>query len=455
MNQARVLAYGLAEFPMAMAAFSMALLVPVFYTRELGLPLGAVAAILVAARATDLLTDPLIGFLSDRIRTPWGRRKPWVAAGVPVMLLAVTALFTPQAEITPVRFAVWTVVLWFGWTLVAIPYYAWGAELSCNYHRRTRIATWRTLCSVAGILTAIAVPALSARLFGYGGELREALTIIAVLAVTAGGSAFTWLLTRVPEPAPIEVRLAPVWHGLRLMWRNGPFKRLLVTFSLSAMGPAMAAPVFFFYLEHVIAADISVTVPLLVFYLGNLAGVALWGALAERSDKRRAWMTAMWLMVLTQPVYLILGPGDLPVMLGLLFLSGTAAGSLVALPCAMKADVIDLDRLASGADRTALFFSTWSLIQKTVVTASLGVSLLALAAFDFQPKGTNGAAQIMGLKLVFAGIPTLCYAAALLVMRPYALTEERHRNVLRQLARRINEPVGAEQPFEGPARQSA
>jgi glycoside/pentoside/hexuronide:cation symporter, GPH family len=432
-----MLVYGLAELPMAMAAFSMALFIPVFYARDLGLSLSVVAAVLVAARWTDLITDPIVGFLSDRIRTQWGRRKPWILAGAPIMLLAIIQLFTPRGEMTAARLALWTAVLWLGWTMVAIPYHAWGAELSCNYHQRTRIATWRTLFSVAGSLTAIAAPLISGKLFGYGWNLDEALTIIAVMTVTIGGIAFTWLLSRVSETAPLEVRRVAALEGLRLMWQNGPFKRLMVAFVLAALGPAMAAPVFFFYLDHVIVADIAVTTPLLVFYFGNLLGVAAWGYLAERIGKRPAWMAAMWLMVLSQPGFLFLGPGDVIPMLVILFVGGASAGSLVGLPYAMKADVIDLDRLASGADRTGLFFSSWSLAQKSVTSLALAFSLLILAVADFEPAGINGHSQIWALKLSFAGIPTLCYAAALLVIRSYPLTEERHRLVMRQLAARV------------------
>lgn len=337
-NQPRTLAYGLAEFPMAMAVSAMTLFIPVFYARELGLSLGLVTLVLTAARGTDLLTDPLVGWLSDRTRSRWGRRKPWIMVGAPIMLLAVIA--------------------------------------------------------------------------------------------------FTWLLTRVAEPPPLEVRRVTAWEGLRFMWRNGPFKRLLVAFGLAALGPAMAAPVFFFYVDQIIAADVPITTPLLVFYTGNLLGVALWGALAERIGKRRAWMTAMWLMVLVQPAYLCLGPGDLAPMLVILFLAGTSAGSLVGLPCSMKADVIDLDRLATGADRTGLFFSSWSLVQKGVASLALAFSLLVLTLAGFEPAGPNGPTQLWALKLAFAGLPTLCYAAALLVIRPYPLNEERHRLVLRQLAAR-------------------
>ena len=436
MNRSRMLAYGLAEFPMAMAAIPMAIFIPALYTRDLGLSLGAVGTILILARWTDVLTDPLIGFLSDRTRSRWGRRRPWILVGAPVLLTAVVALFVPPDDVTAGYFAAWTITLWLGWTLVGIPYYAWGAELSSNYHERTRIATWRTLCGVAGTLTTIAAPLVSAQLLGYGAALDESLTIVAAAAVTVAVAGFALLLTRVPEPPPRQSQRVPVMEGFRLMWRNGPFKRLMIAFVLGGIGPAMAAPLYIFFVNHVIQYDLAGSVILLVFYAGNLLGVALWGALAHRIGKRRAWMVGMSLMIFSQPGYLLLGPGDLAAMMGILFVGGLSAGSFVALPSAMKADVIDIDRLQSGEDRTGLFFSSWSLAQKAIVAWATGFALLILEFAGFQAAGDNGPAQIWALKIAFAGIPTLCYAAAVLVIRPYPITEERHARVLQQLAAR-------------------
>jgi glycoside/pentoside/hexuronide:cation symporter, GPH family len=436
LKRTKMLAYGLAEFPMAMAAIPMAIFIPALYTRDLGLSLGAVGTILIIARWTDVLTDPVIGFLSDRTRSRWGRRRPWILLGAPIMLLSIVQLFTPQPNVTTIYFAGWTITLWLGWTLVAIPYYAWGAELSADYHERTRIATWRTLCGVGGTLTTIAAPLLSAQLFGYGNALGESLTIVAGAAVAVAIVGFILLLTRVPEPPPMEVRRIAIMDGFRLMWRNGPFKRLMIAFVLGGIGPAMAAPLYIFYVNHVIQFDLAASMILLVFYTGNLLGVLLWGTLAQRVGKRRAWMTGMSLMIFSQPFYLLLGPGDLIPMMCILFVGGLSAGSFVALPSAMKADVIDIDRLQSGEDRTGLFFSSWSLAQKAIVAWATGFALLILEFADFQPSGENGPTQIWALKMAFAGIPTLCYAAAVLVIRPYPITEERHALVLKQLAAR-------------------
>ena len=80
------------------------------------------------ARISDVVTDPLIGYFSDRTHTRFGRRKPWLAGGALLMMVSAFMLFNPQFEVTNIYLLGWAVMLWLGWTMINIPYYAWGAE---------------------------------------------------------------------------------------------------------------------------------------------------------------------------------------------------------------------------------------------------------------------------------------------------------------------------------------
>ena len=97
---------------------------------------------------------------------------------------------------------------------------------------------------------------------------------------------------------------------------------------------------------------------------------------------------------------------------------------------------MDLDRLRSGEDRTALFFSVWSLANKAVIAFAAGFVLNVLAFFDFQAAGENGPEQIMALRAVFIFLPVICYVGALIIMWGYPISEERHRRMIGMLERR-------------------
>ena len=431
-----VLAYAATEFPSAMAAIPMAIFIPALYTRDLGLSLAAVGTILMIARITDVITDPIIGLLSDRTRSRFGRRKPWIVAGTPIMLLSVYMLFVPTPPVTNSYFGFWMITLWLGWTFIYIPFYAWGAELSTDYHERTRVATLRTIMGVSGTLTAILLPIIAWQLFGYGKALNESLQLIAFAAVAACTITVPLLVLVVPEGKPIATKQITFWRGIKVMWRNGPFKRLMLGFTVGGIGPALAAPLYVLFVNQVIKEDLAGSVILLVFYVGNLIGVGLWAALARRIGKRRAWVAGMSMMIVSQPWYMTLGAGDLPTMMAILFVGGLGAGSFNALPAAMKADVIDIDRLRSGEDRTALFFSVWSLANKLILAFSVGFAFWVLELAGFHAAGDNGSQQLWALKIVFAGIPVLCYACAMAIVWNYPITEARHARLVGRLKRR-------------------
>jgi Na+/melibiose symporter-like transporter len=430
-----LLSYALTELPLNMAATPIALFITPFYARDLGLSLAAIGTILMLARISDVITDPLVGQASDRTRTRFGRRKPWILLGAPLTMLSVWMLFVPSAPVGNAYFAFWLVALWLGWTFVAIPYYAFGAELSQDYHERTRIASVRTALGVTGTLTAICLPLVTEPWFGYGEPLGESLQLIATAALTLFALAML-MLWRVPEGAPIESRRITLAEGFRVMSRNGPFKRLMIGFTLAAAGPAIGGPLYVLYVVHVLEASVSSYVVLLAFYLSNLAGVVLWNAVARRVGKRNAWLMGMGVAIVAQPGYALLGPGDLYWMMAVFVVLGIGIGSFAALPAAMKADVVDLDRLRSGEDRTALFFSMWSLASKLVLAFSAGFALNVVAWFGFQAKGENGPEQLLALKVVFIWLPVAFYLVALAVIWRYPITEERQRRLVGLLERR-------------------
>lgn len=91
----RIVLYALPSLVTSVAALPMALFVPAFYAEDLGLPLAAVGGAIAASRLLDVVMDPLIGSLSDRLGTRSGRRKPWIIVGTPLFLLAVWQVCVP------------------------------------------------------------------------------------------------------------------------------------------------------------------------------------------------------------------------------------------------------------------------------------------------------------------------------------------------------------------------
>ena len=138
-SEIRILCYSSLYLPVSMALLPVNLYILPFYA-ELGIPLYAMSVIIFAARLSDAITDPLMGVLCDRTKTPWGRRKPWILIGTPLLMLALYKLFLPPAAPTVWYFATWIIALYLAYTIISLPYYAWGAEMSSDYEQRTHIS---------------------------------------------------------------------------------------------------------------------------------------------------------------------------------------------------------------------------------------------------------------------------------------------------------------------------
>ena len=144
--------YGLSEMPISIASLPLLAFIPNYYVSDLGLDFAAVALVMLLARSFDAVTDPLIGFLSDRTNTKWGRRRIWMFFSIPLLMIATYKIFFPNEawEWVPLSLdflslnlgsgghylLFWFLVLWFGWSMLFIPYYSWAAELSSDYNER-------------------------------------------------------------------------------------------------------------------------------------------------------------------------------------------------------------------------------------------------------------------------------------------------------------------------------
>ena len=153
--QFRILtAYTGPAFAAALPTIPVYIYLPTLYGVHLDLGLTITGIVLLISRLIDTLTDPLIGLLSDKFAFRNNYRKPWIAAGALIAGIGIHQLLSPDLDAGVGYLLVWSITLYVGWTMFAVPYLAWGAELSSDYHERTRITSYREGTSILGILAA-------------------------------------------------------------------------------------------------------------------------------------------------------------------------------------------------------------------------------------------------------------------------------------------------------------
>ncbi|MDA0978051.1 MAG: MFS transporter [Proteobacteria bacterium] len=437
LNKKTLFYYGLTDLPVTMAMFPVLVFIPKFYTSEMAVPIALAATIMLAVRISDVITDPLFGYITDRFPTPWGRRRFWIVLATPILMLSIYQLFMPPEGAGAWHMGIWMFFLSIATTMMIIPYYAWAAELSPDYNERSKITGVRSMMGVVGSLAAQLAPAAALLFFGLGGS-GTVLEIVGITMLIIMPICVLLTVTQVPEPREYVSAQVPIMQGLKVMFTNRPFLRLILAFMVSSTALSITTPLYLFFITYVLHEEAKAIYMLSFFYLANMSGVPFWVWLSTKIGKHRAYVSCFAVIGFAHPFYLLLGEGDFWYMLPITIVTGFAAGGFAALPNSMKADVIDLDTLQTGENRAALFFSTYSFTAKLAgsLGGSIGLFGLAMIGFNTVTPELNSPDQLFGLSFLFAMFPSLFYLTACAIAWNYPITEEKHRELREELEKK-------------------
>jgi GPH family glycoside/pentoside/hexuronide:cation symporter len=452
LGRARMAMYGLVNLPTSIVGLPIAIYIPAFYSQNLGLSLATVGALIALSRLTDVVTDPTIGIASDRWQGRFGRRKPWMVIGMPLKVLSLWMLFVPSSSfavslwsalggdaVSNLYLFVWISALYLGFTLVDLPYRAWGAELSSDYDERSRITGWREAFGYGGTLLALLIPLVMSLVFDLPGADNALFGVAAVVVI---------LLPLFAIPALAWVREVPVrvarvervpWRrGLKIVWSNGPYRRLVISLVFLVAAVSMTASLSFFFVGSVMQGSFdNYAFFILAYYVSSTAAIPIWLAISRRLGKHRTVVLGIVWLSLWSSFIPLLGPDDYALFFVIMMLKGSAVGALVFLPASMAADVVDLDMLRTGEQRTGLYFSLWGMVNKGAVALGVFLATNGVAWFGFDPSSDeNTATAKLAVACLYSIVPAILACVALPLLWNYPLTKERQQRMRDHIARR-------------------
>lgn len=433
-----LLGYGNLAFPLAFLGYPLGLFLHPYYASTLGLGLGAIGSVLLVSRLFDFVTDPLVGWLSDRSRSRLGRRRPFLILGLPITMLGVWMLFFPGLGVDIWYMLIWNLVMYFGWTVMLLPYGAWGAELSEDYLERARIMSCRQVFTIAGLIGCSAVIWISQQWLGKAGP-GEVLDTIGTTVLVMLPLAVAALVATVPESDQFKAagKQPQLFSSVVSLLKVGPFRRIILVALAVVVGEASRHAVAFFFIQEVLQASDRIGLAYTAYFGVGVLAIPLWQWLAKRYGKHRALAFAMINGGLTSIATVGLGANDFPVFLVLFVIKGLSFGAFAYLPLSMIADVVDVDRAMHRQQRAGMFFAFHAAVDKMGMAVGLFLALQFLELAGFDPKGlTTTAAGLLALRAEYAVLPGLFFLVATLLVWNYPLTHARHQRLVARLKRR-------------------
>lgn len=403
-----------------------------YMTDSLGITALVAGLIVGLAKLWDVIIDPVIGTLSDRLRARSGTRRQLMLVGALSLPLAFLSTFAVPAGVTPVVAAVWVVIAFVlsttAFSLFQVPYIALPAELAGDYDGRTRLLTWRVIVLTIAIL-----------LFGAGGPLlrglgddpRAGYLIMAAVAGTVIGAGLLVAALTAPRgaagiPQPRTSALAGYRLAVAALRELPALRALLGAFVLQALATGVMLAAAQYVATWLLRSEDAVTLLFLALIAPAVLVTPLWGMLARRLGKERGFVLAsvLFLVAALGVVPVALAPGAwiyLPVAL-----AGAAYAGMQALPLAMLPDVIDHDARARGTARGGVVSGVWTAGETAGMALGATVLAIVLALSGYiestaETVPTQPDSALLGIALTFSALPAVLLGLSLLVFRGYRL----------------------------------
>lgn len=433
-----LLAYGGPAIALQVMMVPLLVTLPPFYAQDVGLSLAAISLAFGIARIWEAVSDPLIGALSDRTRSRFGRRALWMIFGTPVALAGAWFLLHPPAGAGLPYLIAWLILFYLGWTMVYIPYQSWGAELATGFNERSRIAGFREAGSFLGYLMATLVPMVALVWLGgiaiptYG-QTAKTIGLFFMVALPVLVAFCVW---KVPRRELLSGSHIGWGEMFRLLGRNKPFLRLLVAYVFDRLGMGVYFALFPFLLQYALGVLESFLMLSVVISVASLVFVPLWVAVAKRVGKHRAYCIANLVTIVGYAGLYFAWPGAVGFLVLVYAVIGLGNSGTMVLPGSMTADAVDYDELKSGAQQAGAHMAFLAFVMK-IGLAGGALGLIVASAAGFEAVATvHSPESLHGLRLAVAWLPALLVVPAILLMWNFPLDARRHSSIRRRLERR-------------------
>jgi GPH family glycoside/pentoside/hexuronide:cation symporter len=438
----RKLAYGSGDLGFSMNNSIITAFFSVFMVTVVGMPPGLVAIIFIIGRSWDFVNDPIIGHLSDRTRTRWGRRRPFLLFGAIPFALSFTLLWLgPNFNQTGliIYYSLAYIVYEAMATTVYMPYFALTPEITEDYDERTKLTSYRMMFNIIGSLTAYILPLLIIGNDWTQASKQDVLVMAFVAAAIAAIPLFiVFFGTR--EKKEYQTQSLPKFlPSLKAAFKNRPFVFGAMMYLFTWMTIIVVESNLQFFIIHVIKRQSQSMIIMVSIFVTAIFALPIWNWVSKNWNKRYAYIAgvAFWAVVM---MILILMSPETPfwLILVLCVMAGIGVSAAQVLPWSIIPDAIEWEEWQTGERNEGMFYSLITLMGKIGMAIAQPLSLLILQFTGFK-EGKDviqSARGLLGIRLVMGPLPAILLIAGILMAVFYPLSRKQHHKIVEELKER-------------------
>lgn len=388
---------------------------------------AAMGILIAAARLWDGVTDPLVGYLSDRTRSPIGRRRVWLYGSALPVAIGIVMIWSPPDSLEGVYLVAWMALALLVYetasTAFVIPHGALGMELTPDYHERTRLFGHVHMIGFIGSLLgmgALQLMTMAADKRGFANDLSmvAGITVFAVILVTTRA---------LPEREAHQGRGQPgVFRSVTDVFRNPHARLLLAVFAIEVYGMASIMTLTPYLVTYVFPLEALLVAVMMTYALPQVVFTPFWMWLARRVGKQRAWTAALLLSAAPFVGFYFLAEPGIAFWI-LTFLCGFLAGCGSVVQPAIQADVIDYDELTTGDRKEGAYLAVWNLVRKCSASLCALITGLVLQYAGFEPNQAQSEETVGAIRAIFGLLPATCYLIGGLLFLRFSFNEAEHK----------------------------
>jgi GPH family glycoside/pentoside/hexuronide:cation symporter len=433
--------YGVGDTGFSLSSTIIGVYFAIFLTDVVGVRPGIAAAAIFIGRSWDYINDPLIGHISDRTRTRWGRRRPFLLFGALPFALTFSLLWWrppwENAILLGGYYALAYILFDATATFAYMPYFALTPELTSDYDERTSLTTYRMFFSILGSLLAFTIP-----LMMVGGFTPENAPRVLVMGFVFGLAAGLPLLLVFfgthEKPVFMEQDKPGLRESLKAARGNRIFLHSLAIFLLTWVAVDILQAVLLFFIKYVVQREAQNDLVMATIFVTALLALPIWEYTSRRWSKRWAYMAGISFWALVQLVLISLNPASsLNLILLLCVMAGIGVAAAHVLPWSIFPDAIEWGEWQTGQRNEGMLYSIVTLTHKLAASLAIPLVLLLMDVTGYVPNAAQQApGALLGIRLVVGPVPALLLGLGIYVTFRYPLDRQTFTRLTQELEER-------------------